>query len=65
MKLFSETVDYLPNQSRAEKRKTLAKIGYQEFLTNVVGVHPDVVAFFRHWEISYQGTPSRTPEAST
>jgi spermidine dehydrogenase len=55
VRLFSEPVDYLPNLSQAEKQQTLATISYQEFLTNIVGVHPDVVAFFRHWETSYQG----------
>ncbi|MEE9230147.1 MAG: FAD/NAD(P)-binding protein, partial [Acidobacteriota bacterium] len=54
VQLFSESKDHLPDQSRAEKLKTLAKISYQEFLTNIVGVHPDVVAFFRHWQTSYQ-----------
>jgi spermidine dehydrogenase len=54
VQLFCEPRDYLPDQSRAEKQKTLAKISYQGFLTDIVGVHPDVVAFFRHWQTAYQ-----------
>ncbi|MCZ6779241.1 MAG: NAD(P)/FAD-dependent oxidoreductase, partial [Acidobacteria bacterium] len=63
VELFSESKDHLPNQSRAEKQKTLAKISYQEFLTNIVGVHPDVVAFFRHWQTSYQAVGIDTTPA--
>ena len=54
VQLFSEPTDYLSDQSRAEKQKTLAKISYQEFLTDIVRVHPDVVTFFRHWQTAYQ-----------
>ena len=63
VQLFSGSVDYFPDQSRAEKREALSKISYQEFLSDIVGVHPDVVAFFQHWDTSYMATGIDTRNA--
>jgi len=40
------TVDYMAGLSQAEKKDRLSRMSYQDFLLNVVKVHPLVVAFY-------------------
>jgi spermidine dehydrogenase len=55
VRLFCESVDYLPGQTLSKKIQTLRNVSYLNFLTDIVKVHPDVVKFFRTWQTSYQG----------
>jgi spermidine dehydrogenase len=45
-RLYTEKKDYLPGLSAEEKRKKLAKMSYQDFLVNVVGVTPEAIPYF-------------------
>ena len=42
-RLFDEKKDYCPGLSSAEKKDHLARISYAHFLTQVAGLHPDLV----------------------
>ena len=44
--LYETQEDYFPGLSVEEKIARLRKMSYQDYLLNVVGVHPDVIAFF-------------------
>ena len=44
--IYRETKDYLPGLSSAEKKARLARISYADFLTNIAGLHPEVLPFF-------------------
>jgi spermidine dehydrogenase len=45
-KLYQTEEDYLPGLSVEEKIARLRKMSYQDYLLDVVGVHPDVIPFF-------------------
>jgi spermidine dehydrogenase len=45
-RLYQTQEDYFPGLSVEEKIARLRKISYQDYLLNVVGVHPDVIPFF-------------------
>ena len=45
-RLYQTQEDYLPGLSVEEKIARLRKMSYQDYLLNVVGVHPDVIPFF-------------------
>ena len=44
--LYETQEDYFPGLSVEEKMARLRKMSYQDYLLNVVGVHPDVIPFF-------------------
>ena len=46
-KLYQTREDHLPGLSVEEKIARLRKMSYQDYLLNVVGVHPDVIPFFK------------------
>src|SRR5579884_474588 len=46
-RLYEEKKDYLPGLSSDEKKARLARISYAKFLTDVVGVHVDVVKYLQ------------------
>ena len=46
IRLYEEKKDYLPGLNAAEKRQTLTKMSYRDFVTNIVGCHPDVMHLF-------------------
>ena len=45
-KLYLTKEDYFPGLSVEEKIARLRKMSYQDYLLDVVGVHPDVIPFF-------------------
>ena len=45
-KLYQTQEDYFPGLSVEEKVARLRKMSYQDYLLNVVGVHPDVITYF-------------------
>ena len=46
-RLYNEPKDYLPGLSSDEKKAKLARISYARFLTEIAGVHPDIVKMFQ------------------
>ncbi|MDP6992812.1 MAG: NAD(P)-binding protein [Woeseiaceae bacterium] len=46
VRLYEEKKDYLPGLNAAEKRQTLTKMSYRDFVVNIVGCHPDVMHLF-------------------
>ena len=46
-RLYETQEDYFPGLSVEEKMARLRKMSYQDYLLNVVGVHPDVITFFK------------------
>ena len=46
-RLYTEKKDYMPGLSAEEKRNKLARMSYQDFLVNLVGVTPEAMPFFR------------------
>ncbi len=46
-RLCREKTDYLPGLSSEEKQARLARISYKKFLTELVGVHPDVIRLYQ------------------
>ena len=46
VRLHEEKKDYLPGLNAAEKRQTLTKMSYRDFVVNIVGCHPDVMHLF-------------------
>lgn len=46
-RIYRDNKDYLPGLTSAEKRERLARISYADFLTKLVGVHPDLVSLFQ------------------
>jgi len=46
VRLYEEKKDYLPGLDAAEKRQTLTKMSYRDFVVNIVGCHPDVMHLF-------------------
>ena len=47
IRLYTERKDYLPGLAAEEKRERLARMSYQDFLVNLVGVTPEAIPFFR------------------
>ena len=45
-RLYQTREDYFPGLSDEEKIARLRKLSYQDYLLDVVGVHPDVIPFF-------------------
>ena len=45
-RLYETRKDYFPGLSVEEKIARLRKMSYQDYLLNVVGVHPDVITYF-------------------
>ncbi len=45
-RLYETQEDYFPGLSVEKKIARLRKMSYQDYLLNVVGVHPDVIAYF-------------------
>jgi spermidine dehydrogenase len=48
-RLYTQSVDYLPGLSRAEKKARLAKISYADFLTKICKAPPEVLSFFQSY----------------
>jgi len=46
IRLYEEKKDYLPGLNAEEKRKTLTKMSYRDYIINIVNCHPDVVRLF-------------------
>lgn len=46
VRLYEEKKDYLPGLNAAEKRQTLMKMSYRDFVVNIVGCHPEVMHLF-------------------
>lgn len=46
IRLYEEKKDYLPGLNAAEKRQTLMRMSYRDFVVNIVGCHPDVMHLF-------------------
>ena len=46
-RLYNEPKDYLPGLTSDEKKAKLARISYAKFLTEIAGVHPDIVKLFQ------------------
>jgi len=53
--LYETREDYFPGLSVEEKIARLRKMSYQDYLLNVVGVHPDVIPFFMRRELGMGG----------
>lgn len=47
IKVCTAETDYMPGLSSDEKKAKLARMSYADFLTRVIGAHPDVVKFFQ------------------
>ena len=45
--LYDEPKDYFPGLSSDEKKAKLARISYAKYLTEVAGVHPDIVKIYQ------------------
>ena len=54
-RLCRETKDYLPRLSREQKEDRLARISYARFLTEIAGVHPDVLRLYQNVTFSDYG----------
>ena len=54
-RLCRENKDYLPGLTREEKEHRLARISYAAFLTELAGVHPDVVRLYQNVTFSEFG----------
>jgi spermidine dehydrogenase len=48
-RVYAANVDYLPGMTREQKRATLAKMSYANFLTKVCNVTPEALPFFQSW----------------
>jgi spermidine dehydrogenase len=46
-RLYNEPKDYLPGLSSDEKKARLARTSYSNFLTEIAGVHPDIVKVYQ------------------
>jgi spermidine dehydrogenase len=46
-RVYTENVDYLAGQTKEQKRATLAKISYADYLTKFCKVHAEVLPFFQ------------------
>lgn len=53
VRLFTETRDYLPGLSDAEKRERLSRISYLEFLSRYAGVDDQLLELYRRWGMSF------------
>jgi spermidine dehydrogenase len=53
LRLYEEKKDYLPGLNAAEKRQTLTKMSYRDFVVNIVGCHPDVMHLFDTSQLGY------------
>jgi spermidine dehydrogenase len=47
LRLYQEPKDYYPGLTSDEKKAKLARISYANFLTEVAGVHPDLVKIYQ------------------
>jgi spermidine dehydrogenase len=54
-RLCREKKDYLPGLTREQKEDRLARISYARFLTELAGVHPDVVRLYQNVSFSEFG----------
>jgi spermidine dehydrogenase len=46
-RLYNDTKDYFPGLSSDEKKAKLARISYAKYLSDVVGVHPDIIKMYQ------------------
>jgi spermidine dehydrogenase len=46
IRLYEEKKDYLPGLNAEEKRRTLTRMSYRDYVVNIVGCHPDVMHLF-------------------
>ena len=46
IRLYEEKKDYLPGLNAAEKRRTLTRMSYRDYIVNIVECHEDVVQLF-------------------
>jgi spermidine dehydrogenase len=46
-RLYHEKKDYLPGLTSDEKKAKLARMSYAKFLTDVAGMHPDIVKLYQ------------------
>ncbi len=53
--LFHDKKDYLPGLNDAEKKAKLARMSYARFLTEIVGVSPEVIKLFQAAPHAYFG----------
>ncbi len=47
VRLWESAVDHMPGLTSAEKKDRLTKMSYKDFLSNVFGVHPEVIKFMQ------------------
>ena len=55
IELIDSPRDYLPGKSREEKLKILSETTYEEFLTEICGYDPQLVAYFQNSTEGYFG----------
>ena len=55
IELIDAPPDYLPGKSREEKFEILSKTTYADFLTEICGYDPQLVAYFQHTTEDYFG----------
>ena len=53
VRAFDDPVDYLPGMDRDEKIALLKRISYRDYLRDYVKVHPQVLALYQRWGMSY------------
>jgi len=46
-RLYNEPKDYFPGLSSDEKKARLARISYAKYLTDIAGVHPDIIKMYQ------------------
>jgi spermidine dehydrogenase len=54
-RLCREKKDYLPTLNLEQKKARLARISYSQFLTDLVGVHPEVIRLYQNVSFSNFG----------
>jgi spermidine dehydrogenase len=62
-RIYTETVDYLPGLTRAEKQARLSRMSYADFLTRVARVRPECLPFFQTrthdlWGVGIDAVPA-------
>jgi spermidine dehydrogenase len=57
-RVYDQPVDHWPGLTPEQKKTRLRKISYLGYLADVVKLHPDALAFFRHQGLGYWGVGS-------
>jgi spermidine dehydrogenase len=63
LRLQTESVDYMPGLTQAEKKDRLWRISYRDFLLNIVKVDPGVIPFYQtrtqgEWGVGIDAEPA-------